>query len=458
MHFVHKAKHPDDTIAALATPPGEGGVAVIRISGKEALPVAAKIFSGPILSYPSHTAHLGKIKSLNGEVIDEGLALIMRAPRSYTGEDTVEIQCHGGRLIVQEILEAAFSAGARAADPGEFTFRAFMNGKLDLAQAEAVQTLISSRNQEALSAAREHLQGALSQKIALFQKDLTDTAAILEAWVDFPEEGLEFASKEEILETLDATCQKMETLCATFHFGKMVHEGISLCLLGPPNVGKSSLMNALLGIDRAIVTEVPGTTRDLLEADLRLGNLHFRLIDTAGIRDTHERIEKEGIRRSKEAMEHADLILLVLDVSLPLCEEGKNLLALVPPHKTVLVWNKCDLPHTPPPSTPLGYVAHVAAKTHEGLGDLHLTIEKLLYEQGAPKKGEVVITSLRHKEALTLAKEALHALILGLKENISPEFLSVEMRKALNALGTIIGTHVTEDILSAIFSKFCIGK
>ncbi len=458
MDFVHRPYQPGETIAAVATPPGEGGVAIIRISGKDALDVAEKIYSGPIRSYPSHKAHFGKILDTAGSVVDEVLILPMLAPRSYTGEDTVEIHCHGGSLITHRVLETVFQAGARPAQPGEFTFKAFINGKLDLAQAEAVQELIGAKNELALDMAEQQLQGRLSQQIAAFQHGLIDIAAILEAWVDFPEEDLEFASMEEVIEALSLLKDKMEKLCNTFHEGKILHHGLSLCLAGLPNVGKSSLMNALLGKDRAIVTEVPGTTRDLLEDDLRLGKLHFRLIDTAGIRNTDEIIEKEGIRRSKEAMHRADLILLVMDISKDLCDQSRSLLDSAPPEKTILIWNKADLFDQHPLIEQFPHQATISAKHLTGLDELRAQIDRVIWHKGPPAKDEIVITKARHKEALGSAVHSLQALINGLKTGISPEFVASDMRHTLNELGTIIGTNISEDILSAIFSKFCIGK
>ena len=353
MEFIHKHYQPGETIAAVATPPGEGGVAIIRISGKDAIATAANVFSGPIHTYQTHTVHYGHILDANKNHVDDVLIIPMLGNRSYTGEDTVEIHCHGGSLITRRVLDTVLAAGARAALPGEFTFKAFINGKIDLAQAEAVQELIGAKNERALDAAEEQLQGSLSKKIEGFQRNLTDIAAILDAWVDFPEEGLEFASIDEVCQQIEETAEEMQPLADTFHDGKIVHDGITLCLIGSPNVGKSSIMNALLDKERAIVSHIPGTTRDIVEDHLRLNGLNIKLIDTAGIRTTEEVIEQEGIRRSKEAMGNADLILYVLDASQPIREEERTLLENIPKNKCIVLWNKIDLPHGELPELPI---------------------------------------------------------------------------------------------------------
>lgn len=458
MEFIHQPYIPGDTIAAIATPPGEGGVAIVRISGKRALDVAALIFSGPVFSYKSHTAHFGKIHNQSGEHIDDVLLLVMLGKRSYTGEDTVEIQCHGGSLITRRVLQCVLEAGARAALPGEFTFKAFMNGKIDLAQAEAVQELIAAKNERALDAAEKQLQGRLSEHVSGFQRGLIDTAAILEAWVDFPEEGLEFATMDEICTTLESTCLEMEKLVSTFHHGRILHEGLSMCLVGCPNVGKSSLMNALLDKDRAIVSHIPGTTRDVLEDHLRLNGLHFKLSDTAGIRDAEEMIEQEGIRRSKEAMQHADLILLVLDANKGIDGLDQNLLDHVPKANTIVIWNKIDLPHEPLPDLPFPHKISLSAKQKQGIEELRNKIDAVIWKNGPPSKEELVITNVRHKEALGESIQAARRVVHGLRNQMSPEFLTLDMRTCLGELGKIIGSNISEDILSAIFSKFCIGK
>ncbi len=458
MHFIHQPYQPGETIAAIATPPGEGGVAIIRISGNDALQVASRVFSGDVLSYQTHTAHFGHVVDAQGHHVDDALVLVMLGKRSYTGEDTVEIHCHGGSLISRRVLDVILAAGARAAFPGEFTFKAFVNGKLDLAQAEAVQELIAAKNERALDAAEQQLRGALSQRVRSFQRELTETAAILDAWVDFPEEGLEFASMEEIIAQLQGVSTGIRQLLNTFHDGKILHDGLSVCLIGSPNVGKSSLMNALLDKERAIVSPIPGTTRDIVEDHLRLNGLNIKLTDTAGIRESDELIEQEGIRRSKAALKEADLVLFVLDVTAPLTQQEHELLTWVPPHKAIAVWNKCDLEHASPPHLCLPHIVEVSAKERKGLEALHRVIDAVIWKEGPPSREEVLITNVRHYEALSGAVQSCEAVITGLRTGLSAEFVAADMRHCLYELGRIIGTNVGEDILSAIFSKFCVGK
>lgn len=456
--FVHHPYVPGETIAAIATPPGEGGIAIIRISGNHALEVAQKVFSGPVKTYKSHTAHFGLIKDKAGKRIDEALLIPMLGNRSYTGEDTVELQCHGGMQASRHVLESVLMSGARLARPGEFTLKAFMNGKLDLTQAEAVQQLIGAKSEKAFEFAGKHLEGSLSKKINEFQKKIVSIAAVLEAWVDFPEEGIEFSSVEQISSDLEQVIHQLTNLIATFHDGRKLHYGISLCIIGCPNAGKSSLMNALLEKERAIVTPIAGTTRDLLEDDFSLNGLHFRLIDTAGIRETSEVIEKEGIRRSYQAMEEADLVLLVMDASTGIKEKEEQLLKKIPLKKTIVAWNKVDLSHFPPPSHIGPHVIPISAKEKIGLVALKEAINQIIWLEGAPPKDEVILTSTRHYEALGRSKAFCEKVVEGLQKGNSPEFLTFDMRQALFELGTIIGTNINEDILSSIFSQFCIGK
>lgn len=446
-----------DTIAAIATPSGEGAISIIRISGPDAFFITQKFFSKSLENCKSHTAHYGKVLDASGNVLDCVLLLIMRNPKSYTGEDIVEICCHGGSFITKKVLQRVLECGAKAADPGEFSLRAYLNGKLDLAQAEAVQKLIFAKNELALKQAEQQLEGALSKKILAFQQKLTEVAAILEASVDFPEEGLEFASLDEICSTLEDIVLQMQQLHDTFDHGKMIHSGISLCLYGSPNVGKSSLMNALLGKDRAIVTDIAGTTRDLLEEDLKLGDLHFRLIDTAGIRQTEEIVEKEGIKRSHKKMLDADLVLVILDASREISENDLDILHSLPTQKSLVVWNKIDLKE--PKKLPINLKSvNISAKEKIGLENLQKSIEELIWTNGPPSKEEVTIQELRHKQALSQAIHSCKLVISGLKNQVSPEFTCSDLRNTLLELGKIIGTNVSEDILSAIFSKFCLGK
>ncbi len=457
MDFIHDPYQPGETIAAIATPPGEGGVAIIRISGEKALDIADKVFSGSVHSYQTHTAHFGHIHE-NGKHVDDVLLLVMLGKRSFTGEDTVEVHCHGGRLITRRVLDVILHAGARAARPGEFSFKAFINGKLDLAQAEAIQELICAKNEHALDAAEEQLQGKLSIKISLFQQKITHIAAILEAWVDFPEEGLEFATLEEVCGELQEMCSEMQKLVDTFHDGKIVHDGVSLCLIGRPNVGKSSLLNALLDKERAIVSPQPGTTRDIVEDNLRLNGLNLRVIDTAGIREAVEAIEQEGVRRTHSEMTKADLILLVLDITEGLHHDDRQLLQKLPLNKTIITWNKQDLHHTEIPQLDAPHILTLSAKEKVGLENLHAKIQDVVWEHGPPSREEIIITNARHKEALCNAICAANKVIEGLHADLSPEFLAMDMRQCLNELGKVIGTNITEDILSAIFSTFCVGK
>lgn len=458
MDHSHYHYSPGETIAAIATPPGEGGVAIIRISGKEAVQVAQKVFNRSIANFKSHTVHFGKIIDSEGFFIDEVLLIPMLGDKSFTGENTIEIHCHGGRLITRRVLDTILKAGARMAFPGEFSFKAFINGKIDLTQAEAIQELISAKNEYALNAAEEQLQGKLSEKILSFQKELIDIAAILEAWIDFPEEGLEFITMDELILQIQSVLNKMESLLRTFNDGKIIHDGISLCLAGCPNVGKSSLLNALLDKNRAIVSATPGTTRDIVEDHLNYKGMNFKLIDTAGIRETIEEIEAEGIKRSHHVIQEADLILLLLDATKTLGDGELKLLNMVPKNKTIGVWNKIDLEDAQFPKIPLEHTVHISAKHKSNIDLLYNKIEEVLWNNAPPSKDEILITNVRHKEALETSINYVTQTIQGLHEEQSPEFLILDLRQALFELGKIIGTNISEDILTAIFSKFCIGK
>ena len=436
----------NDTIAAICTPPGEGGLAVLRVSGPHAFSIANKIFTGNVFSYPSHTAHFGKITSKEGTIIDEVVLLVMEEKKSYTGESTVEIMCHGSVLITQKILARLFEEGAVAAGPGEFTARAYRNGLIDLTQAEAVQALIAAKNEAALKAATNQLSGRLSTMIKDLQTAICDVTAIIEAWVDYPEEGLEFASKEDLMQILNDVIKKATQLSLSFYDGKRATDGISLCLAGAPNAGKSSLMNLLLGTDRAIVTEVAGTTRDLLTEDVRIGGHTLRLYDTAGIRDTDEVIEKEGIKRAQAAAESADIVIEVYDITQPIKKLNYP--------NAIVCLNKVDLVDTPPNMDGI----LLSCKNKEGVEKLKDAIHQRILSFTTHADEEVIITQERHFADLN---EAISFLTLGLENlihDVSPEFIALDLRGALKSLSRIIGIDITEEILGSIFQKFCVGK
>lgn len=457
MEFIHRPDQRQRTIAAIATPPGEGAIAIVRISGREAVGVAAQVFSGPVRSYESHRAYYGKVMDGEGQVIDAVLLIVMKGPRSYTGEDTVEIFCHGGTLVARRVLARVIEAGAILAEPGEFSLRAFLNGKIDLAQAEGVQQVIHAKSELALSAAGKQLEGFLSEKIRDWQKRVTEVAAVIEAWVDFPEEDLEFTSFDELKGDLAVCCEEMRALRDTFHQGKPLSEGVRLCLIGAPNVGKSSLLNALLREERAIVSPIAGTTRDVLQEDLRLGQFPIKIFDTAGIRKATDGIEQEGIRRSKRAMEEADLIVLVLDASRPLSDEDRTLLQEAPQEKTLVAWNKIDL-GSPKEEVSWPHQVELSAQKRLGLEALEKALERLLQKGSPVCKEEIFLTKERHFRALSSAIAACQETLSHLESKASPEFASLDLREALTHLGSILGTNITEDILNEIFSKFCLGK
>jgi tRNA modification GTPase len=447
----------NDTIAAIATAPGEAPIAIVRISGKNSIEIANEIFSKDIKKFKSHTAHYGKIINNEKKIIDSVLLLLMLNPNSYTGEDCIEIQCHGGHLVTREVFETVLQAGARPAEPGEFTFRAYKNKKIDLLQAEAIQEVISAKNSIALSTAKNQLEGALSKYILSFQKKITDITATIEAWLDFPDDDIEINSFHDMSQRLEKISEKMKILENSFHDGKFLFEGVNVTIIGSPNVGKSSLMNALIGKDKAIVTSIPGTTRDLLEQTLSLGSLHLHLIDTAGIQETTDIIEKEGIRRSKQALKDADFVLLVLDSSKAINQYDQLLLKTCNKEKTLVIWNKIDL-NLPLEKIDFPHQINISAKNNLGLDKLKEKIHSIIWTKGPASKEELMLTKLRHKEALGNSINYCQEAIKGLKKRTSLEFISQDLRDSLTQLSFIVGKDVTEDIITSIFSQFCLGK
>jgi len=473
----------DDTIAAIATPLGEGGLAVVRVSGPQALAIADKSFLpvGKSSLKPSaaatHTIQYGKIVR-GGNVIDEVLLAVLRAPRTFTREDTVEISCHGGILPAKLVLDTLLENGARLAEPGEFTRRAFLNGRIDLAQAEAVADLIHSRTELALAAANEQLAGKLSQRINRLRDDLMHTLAHVEAHIDFPDEDIAPDTKTQLLHRLENGVELMDELLRTANEGQILRRGIRAAIVGRPNVGKSSLLNQLLGKDRAIVSPIAGTTRDTIEETANIRGLPVVFIDTAGLREARDEIEREGIRRSRESLASAEFILHVLDASGPLTEADEKYLAEFAGKKRILVRNKTDLPvklnlpanlsvggaGSPLPAvgahgvTRPTEIVDVSCLSGQGIEALKDAIKELVWS-GEINAGmlQVMINS-RHQDALNRARAAARQTIDALRGDVTLELVAMDLRIAVNAVGEIVGKTATEDLLDSIFSQFCIGK
>ncbi len=454
----------DDTIAAIATPLGEGGLAVIRLSGAEALAVADRSFApaGEGSVKPSaaatHTIHFGHVVR-DGQTVDEALLAVMRAPRTFTREDVVEITCHGGILAAKMVLDTVLANGARLAEPGEFTRRAFLNGRIDLAQAEAVADLIHSRTELALRAANEQLAGKLSQRINKLRDEMLETLAHVEAHIDFPEEDIAPDTLSQLIARLEHGVAFMDELLRTAHEGQILRRGIRAAIIGRPNAGKSSLLNQLLGHDRAIVSAIPGTTRDTIAETANIRGLPVVFIDTAGLREAGDEVELEGVRRSRETLQQAEFILHVFDAAEPLTPGDEQHLAEFADKKRILVRNKIDLPaRLQFPSGLEAPLVDVCCLTGQGIEPLKDAIKELVWS-GEIKAGmlQVMINS-RHQDALNRARAATLLTLEALRENKTLELVALDLRIAVNAVGEIVGQTTTDDLLDLIFSQFCIGK
>jgi tRNA modification GTPase len=449
-----------DTIAAISTPPGEAGVGIVRLSGPGALEVAGRIFFSPKGRKPrSHRVVYGFVRDPEtGEQVDEVLLNFMRAPHSYTREDVVEINCHGGVFPMRRVLELTLRHGARLAGPGEFTKRAFLNGRLDLAQAEAVLDLIRAKTEASERIALEQLRGALSGRINSLRERVLGVCAHVEAYIDFPEEDIETGSMEEMKKLVREVMDEAASLSGSFDEGRIFREGVKTAIVGRPNVGKSSLLNALLLRDRAIVTEMPGTTRDVIEECLNIKGLPLVVMDTAGIREAHDMAEAEGVRRSLMAIEDADLVIVVLDGNVPLNDEDGGLIGRVKEKNSIIAVNKSDLLPALEDLSGLGLDAvRVSAKTGEGIDELKELVFGSCIKTPAALGDGVMVTNLRHKEALDASARFLGAALEAF-DTRPVEIISMELREALDRLGEIVGHVTTEDILDRIFSEFCIGK
>lgn len=455
---------PDDTIAAIATPLGEGGLAVVRVSGREALRVADHCFV-PVGRHSrkpgdaaTHTVHYGRIQ-LGDQVADEVLLTVLRAPRTYTREDTVEMACHGGMLPARLVLEACLAAGARLAEPGEFTRKAFLNGRLDLAQAEAVADLIHARTELSLAAAHRQLEGRLSARIDQLRNELVQVLAHVEAHIDFPDEDIAPDAHDALCGRLAEALAFMDGLLRAAREGQILRRGIRAAIIGRTNAGKSSLLNQLLGRDRAIVSAIPGTTRDTIEETANIRGIPVVLTDTAGLRESGDLIEQAGIRRSHAMIAEAELVIHVLDHSEPLHREDAAWLERLAQRPRLIVCNKADL------SDGLAWtgdrqlpVITTSCVTGEGIEALKDAIKELIWAgQVAPEAVEVMINS-RHQDALRRAREAVAHTAAAFEAGLTLELVAVDLRIAVNAVGEIVGKTTTEDLLDSIFSQFCIGK
>ena len=455
-----------DTSAAIATAMSNSGIGIVRISGDEALDVADRIFrpkkgSRKVSDMETHTIHYGYVTD-GDEVIDEVMLLIMKAPRSYTCEDTIEIDCHGGVLVMKKILETVLKYGARPAEPGEFTKRAFLNGRIDLSQAESVIDVINAQNELALKSSVSQLQGAVLEKIKAIRAVVLHEIAFIESALDDPEHVSLEGYPEQLHEIMSDAHSKVKKLLDSSDNGKMLKEGINTAIVGKPNAGKSSLLNILVGEERAIVTEIAGTTRDILQEQIQIGGIGLNVIDTAGIRDTEDIVEKIGVNKSREYIEKADLIIYVVDSSTELDENDQEIIEAIQNKKAIVLLNKSDLDAKTDASvlqTQLSKpILSISAKNNTGIHELETLIEEMFFSGKLSFNDEVYITNIRQKNALAEAQNSLKMVLQSIADGMPEDFFTIDMMNAYEALGTIIGESVGEDLVNEIFSKFCMGK
>ncbi|MCL6557309.1 MAG: tRNA uridine-5-carboxymethylaminomethyl(34) synthesis GTPase MnmE [Firmicutes bacterium] len=459
----------NDTIAAIATPLGEGAIGIVRVSGPDAINIASKLFVSRTgvdwRRQGSHRLFYGLVVDpANGQPVDEVLLGVMYAPRTFTREDVVEFNCHGGIVPLRRTLELVLQHGARLAEPGEFTRRAFLNGRLDLAQAESILDIIRAKTEAGLQVAMSLLAGELSSRVHAFQDQLLGLVAQVEASIDFPEEGIEEATREELIQAVRTIIDQLEELLRQARYGKVYREGLRTVIVGRPNVGKSSLLNSLLREKRAIVTEIPGTTRDIIEEVVNIRGIPIRLADTAGLRKTDDVVERIGVERSRELVKMADLVLVVLDASTGLTDEDRSVLELVRGQKGIILVNKSDigdgqaLAREVERLAPDKPVKVISVKTGEGLGQVEEAIEQMVLGGQAVASELPLVSHVRHKQVLARCHEHLQEVQRALCAGENLDLVAIDLRAAWEVLGEITGTTVAEDIVDRIFRDFCIGK
>lgn len=455
-----------DTIAAIATGMTNAGIGIIRISGEDAIAVADKVFRAKnpdkkLAMTKSYSALFGNI--CDGDcVLDEAICLVMRAPNSYTTEDVVEVQCHGGIVMLRKILELILNSGARAAEPGEFTKRAFLGGRIDITQAESVMDMIHAKNELAARSSISQLKGSLSNRVKEIRSLLLNQIAFIESALDDPENYSLDGYSEKLKEKLEEIIKEIQHLIDTAEEGKMIKEGIRTVILGKPNAGKSSLLNALLGENRAIVTDIAGTTRDTLEEDVMIHGIPLKIVDTAGIHETVDIVEKIGVDKARESVEEADLVLYVVDGNKPLDADDTQIIGLLEGKKAIIVMNKIDIEQVVDKmwitSKINALVVEISAKTGEGMEKLYGIIKDMFFHGKLSMNDEVYITNLRHKQALAEAEQSLEQVLSSIDRNMPEDFLSIDLMAAYEQLGTILGESLDDDLANEIFDKFCMGK
>jgi len=466
-----------DTIVAIATALSDSGIGIVRVTGDDAIQIVNQIFVNKdgescFKDYKSHTIHYGYIidcfekeDDFRKKIVDEVMVALMKAPNSYTKEDTVEINCHGGVLLLQKVLELVLKCGARMAEPGEFTKRAFLNGRIDLTKAEAVMDLIHSQNEFALKSSVEQLKGSVSKAIHELREEIIYEIAFIESALDDPEHISLDGYEEELQEKIVSILERVQKLIASADNGKMMKEGINTVIVGKPNAGKSSLLNRMVGEERAIVTDIAGTTRDVLQESIRLHGISLNMIDTAGIRSTEDVVEKIGVERAKEYASKADLILYVVDSSVPLDDSDKEIISVIQDKKVIVLLNKSDLEKKVSEeelkelfgNKDMSLVS-TSTKENKGMEEFEEIIKDMFFRGQIKANDEVVITNMRHKEALVEAEKSLQMVMNSLEMHMPEDFYSIDLMSAYASLGYIIGEEVDEDLVNEIFTKFCMGK